>query len=227
VKAAPFIFVFTSFARADSLDAVLTRMDQAAPKFRAMSTSFHATEYSAVFDEKKDEDGTFKMRKHAKTGVVLLADFAGRDERKMRIAGSQVEMYHPKAKSVDVYDTGKIIKSVDQFLLVGFGATRADLSKNYEIALGGAETIGGTKTTRLDLTPKSKEMKKLFNEIQIWIPDGQSNPIQEKVISGTDGKDYRLFQFSKVEIRTASDPAFPDSDFQLNLPPDTKRIPMK
>src|SRR5438128_1256315 len=104
---------------ADSLDAVLLRMDQSAPKFRAVGTNFRETFHSDVFDETKSEDGSFKMRKHAKTGVVLLADFTGRDARKMRIAGSKLEMYHPKANSVDEYDTGKLIKSVDQFLLVG------------------------------------------------------------------------------------------------------------
>ena len=30
----------------------------------------------------------------------------------------------------------KMIKSVDQFLMVGFGTTRAELSKNYNIARG-------------------------------------------------------------------------------------------
>jgi hypothetical protein len=213
--------------RADTLDQVLGRMDQAAPKFRSMSTTFSASEYSDLFGDTKVEDGSFKMRKHAKTGVVLLADFTGQDARKMRIAGSQIEIYHPKANSVDIYNTGKIIKSVDQFLLVGFGTTRAELAKTYNIALGGTETIDGIQTTRLELTPKSAELKNLFNKIQLWIPDGQSNPIQEKVISGKKGKDYHLFQFKNAQIRTAADPAFPDSDFELNLLPGVKRIVVK
>jgi outer membrane lipoprotein-sorting protein len=112
---------------------------------------------------------------------------------------------------------------VDQFLLVGFGATRADLTKTYSIALGAEETIDNVKTTRLELTPKSAETQKYVNKIQLWIPDGQSSPIQEKVTT-KGGKDYYLFQFSDVQVRTAADPAFPDSDFELNLRPGVKKI---
>ena len=46
-------------------------------------------QYSDVFQETKTEDGSFKMMKDAKKGVVLLADFTGQDARKMRIDGNR------------------------------------------------------------------------------------------------------------------------------------------
>lgn len=229
MKRAIFILAIAALVRADSLDAVLARMDAAAPKFRSMSTKFQETQYSGVFQETKTEEGSFKMRKDAKKGVVLLADFFGQDARKMRIDGnhSLVEIYHPKANSVDEYNTGKTIKSVDQFLMVGFGTTKAELNKNYNIAGGVAETIDGTKTTRIDLTPKAAKMQELFTMIQLWIPEGKSNPIQEKVKTGKEGKDYYLFRFFDPQIQTSADKQFPDSDFELTLPPNVKRIPVK
>lgn len=229
MKRAFFILALALLVRADSLNEVLARMDAAAPKFRSMSTKFQETQYSEIFQETKVEEGSFKMRKDSKKGVVLLADFTGQDARKMRIDGNRnlVEFYHPKANSVDEYNTGKMIKSVDQFLMVGFGTTKAELSKTYNIGGGVSETIDGTKTTRIDLRPKSAEMQKLFTMIQLWIPDGQSNPIQEKVTTGKEGKDYYLFRFSSQQIQTSSDKQFPDSDFELNLPAGVKRIVVK
>jgi outer membrane lipoprotein-sorting protein len=209
-----------SFLSAETLQDVLRRMDQSAKTFRSLSADVHKTDYTAVYDETTVEDGTFKMMKRAKTGVVLLAEFRGRDERKLRIAGNKVEYYHPKANSVDEYDARKFTKSVDQILLVGFGVSSTDLQKDYNISAGGSETIDGRKTTRLDMTPKSAERKKVFNMIQLWIPEDQGNPIQEKRLTGKENKDYNILQFSNMKIN----PSLPDSDFELNLPPGVKRI---
>jgi outer membrane lipoprotein-sorting protein len=209
-----------SFVRAESLQDVLRRMDQAAQTFKSLSADVHKTDYTAVFDETTQEDGNFKMMKRAKTGVVLLATFTGRDPRTLRVAGNKVEYFHPKANSVDEYDARKYTKSVDSILLVGFGVSSANLQKDYDIAVGGSETINGKKTTRLDLTPKSAERKKIFNMIQLWIPEDSGNPIQEKRLLGKENKDYNLLQFSNVKIN----PPLPESDFELNLPKDVKRI---
>lgn len=212
-----------TFARADSLDDVLKRMDQAAQKFRSLTANVHHTDYTDVLSDTSEENGTFKMLKRAKTSVVFLGEFTGRDSRKVWVSGNTVKIYYPKANSVDIVDTRKFTKSADLLLLVGFGTTKAELEKTYSISLGGSEMIGTTKTTRIDLKPKSAEAKKLFNVIQLWIPDGLANPIQEKVLSGRDNKDYKLFRFSDEIIRTSADPALPASDFELNLPAGVKQ----
>ena len=213
-----------TLAPADSLDQVLTRMDQAAQKFRSLTAHVHHTTYTDVLSDTQEEEGTFKMMKQAKTGVVLLGDFVGKDARKVRIASNKIEIYYPKANEVDQFDTRKFTKSADLLLLVGFGTTKAELQKLYDISLGGPETLGSTKTTRIDLKPKSAETKKLFNIIQLWFPDGGANPIQEKVLSGKESKDYQLFQFSDEKVLTSADKPLPASDFELNLPPGVKTI---
>jgi hypothetical protein len=215
------------FVRADTLDQVLLRMDQAAQKFRSLSANVHKTVYTDSITSTDVEDGSFKMMKNGKDKFVLLAEFTGKDAYKLRLMGNQAEMYYPKAKTVQVYDTRKATKSVDQYLFVGFGTSSAELKKTYTVTLGEPETINGVKTTRIDLTPKSDEAKKLFNKIQLWIPDGKGNPIQEKIISGKTGQDYKLFQYSDPKIRTVSDPPLALSDFDLNLPTGVTRQIMK
>jgi outer membrane lipoprotein-sorting protein len=223
VTRAYLILALASLARADSLPEVLARMDAAAKEFRSLSATVHKTDYSATFDETTSEDATFKMIKAPKTPFVLLAEFTGRDPRKMRISGTQVQIYHPKANSVDIYDTQKYTKSADSLIMVGFGTSKADLLKDYDVALGGSETVLNTKATRIELMPKSEQRKKLLTKIQLWIPENKGNPIQEKILTGKEGKDYTLLQFSNEQILTAPAQLHP-ADFELNLPPDVKRF---
>ncbi len=217
------IALAASLARADSLADVLNRMDQAAAKFRSLTAHVHHIDYTDVLSDTTEEDGIFKMMKRGKT-VVFLGDFKGRDARQVWMSGNTVRIYYPKANEVDNFDTRKYTKSADLLLLVGFGTPKAELEKTYDISLGGNETIGTAKTTRIDLKPKSPEAKKLFNVIQLWIPNGGANPIQEKVLSGKENKDYKLFQFSDEKILTVADPPLPASDFDLKLPPGVKNI---
>jgi outer membrane lipoprotein-sorting protein len=220
VKRAYFILALSALSiKGDTLEAVLNRMDQAAKTFKSMSADVHKTEYSEVLDETNTEDGTFKMTKKAKSAVTLLADFQGRDGRAILIADSKAKVYHPKANSVEIYETRGAIKSVDSLLLIGFGTPRAELEKKFRITLGGlSETVDGKKATRIDLTPNSKGEQDVFNTIQLWIPENEGNPIQEKVLKG---KGYYLLQFKNRAIN----PPLPPSAFELNLPKDVKVIP--
>jgi len=208
-----------SSAGADVLSDVLLRVDQAAQKFRSVSTGVREIHYSALFDETKLEQGTFKMRKLAKTGAVLLIDFMGLDRRTILIGGNQLKIYYPKANSVNIYNTSKVVKSVDQFLLVGFGTSNSELQRTYHVSLGGERNDRDHETTRIELRPKKAETQTLINTIELWIPDGQGTPVQEKLIVGGNSKDYYLFEFLNPQVHTLSDPALPDSDFELSLPP--------
>jgi hypothetical protein len=224
VKRAYLILALAASLRADALSDVLQRMDQAAQKFRSLSADVRKTDYTDVLSDTTVEEGTFKLMKSGKEKFILLADFKGQDAHVVQMTPAQVKIYHPKANSVEIYETRKYTKAADQYLMVGFGTTAADLQKTYAVTLGGTETVNGVKTTRLDLAPKSAEAKKLVTQIQLWIPEGQANPIQEKMLSGKEGKDYKLFQFSNTKIRTVSDPALPASDFDLKLPAGVKEI---
>lgn len=224
MKRVYFILALAASLRADSLNDILQRMDQAAQKFRSLSAKVRKTDYSDVLSDTTVEEGTFNLMKNGKDKFVLLGDFTGQDAHTVQMTPLQVKIYHPKANSVEIYDTRKYTKAADQYLMVGFGTTAAELQKTYTVTLGGAETVDGVKTTRLDLAPKSAEAKKLVTKIQLWIPEGQANPIQEKMLSGKEGKDYKLFQFSNAKIRTTSEPALPASEFELKLPPGVKEI---
>jgi len=134
----------------------------------------------------------------------------------MAVKGHKGLMYYPKAKVADEYDLNQLTGALDQFLLLAFGTSGADLRKTYEVTLAGSDKINGTPASRLELRPKTDELKKYITKIELWIPDGVANAIQEKVT--TPSGNYNLVSYSNVKIN----PNIPDSAFDLKLPKDVQ-----
>jgi outer membrane lipoprotein-sorting protein len=78
--------------------------------------------------------------------------------------------------------------------------------------------VGSQPTTRLQLTPKSQELLKLASTIELWIPEGQSYPVQEKFFEPS--KNYKLVTYSAIKMN----PELPGAAFDLKLPPGTKQV---
>ncbi len=216
-----FILAYAVCMRAEPLDTVLARMDRAAKEFKSMTAKVNQTDYTAVIDESRKQSGEIRL-KRGKGGVVMLVDFEQPEHNVFHLAGHQAEIYYPKANTVQVYDIGKHVSgSIEQFLLAGFGTPLAELQKAYTIIDGGSATLGSVQTTRIELTPKGSDVRQYVSKIELWIPDGQSSPIQEKVTKPS-GKDYTQFDYSDLKINPNPPP--PDSAFELTVPPGTKKI---
>lgn len=204
-------------ARAEALADVLARMDRAAQDFRALSANMKRVQFTAVINEANEMDGVVRL-KRIKGGTAGIVDFQQPERRTVYISGRTVQIYYPKANTVEIYDSSKYTANIDQFMLLGFGTSSAELHKSYDLKMSGAETIGGLATTRIELTPKSAELAKLIARIELWIPEGQDTPIQEKVTEPS--KNYELIVYSDVKLN----PSLPDSSFELKLPASVKKI---
>jgi outer membrane lipoprotein-sorting protein len=216
LRIALFAFAFTSL-RGEALNDILARMDRAAVKFQSFSATTKRIEYTAVFDGKEEKTGVMRLKK-AKGGMQGVVIFAEPDPKTIYFAGKTLQVYYPKANSVEIYDAGKHTNVIDEIILLGFGTSGAELHKNYQVTLAGTETLNGIHTSRLELIPKSDEVRQYASKIELWIPEGESNPIQEKVTQ--PNKDYNLVQFSDRKIN----PPLLDSDFSLKLPPGVKKV---
>jgi outer membrane lipoprotein-sorting protein len=219
---APFlILIVFGSARADSIEEILARMDDSARKFKSVSADVHRVEFTAVINETSEEDGHMRL-KRSKNGILGVVEFTGSDARSIGFRGHLIEMYLPKAKTVQRADTSKYTSSLDAYLLLAFGtATSKELKGAYDITAGGAETIDGKKTARLELSPKSAEVRKLATKIELWIPDGDTIALREKITEPS--KNTVTFTYSGVKIN----PSLPDSDFELKIPAGTKSVQIK
>jgi len=217
--------VLTSIGlRAEALEDILARMDQSARSFRTFSAKIKRIEFTKVLPNDKDETDGVRRLKRIKGETIGIVEFFGKNPETIRFSAKTVENYFPNAKRVDVYDAskfGKLGKQVDQLLLLGIGVTSADLRRDFDITAAGTEMIGGKPTTRLQLIPKDRDLKKQAEKIELWIPEGGSIPLQSKVTL-TSGN-YDQANYSDVQMN----PALPDSAFELNAPPDVKRVQVK
>src|SRR5580704_5460361 len=61
-------------ARADSLDAVIARMDRAAREFKSAAADLKQVEYTAVIKESTEESGVLRIKRSNK-GVTALTEY--------------------------------------------------------------------------------------------------------------------------------------------------------
>jgi outer membrane lipoprotein-sorting protein len=222
-----FVFVAAvagSALSAESLDEILARMDQSARSLRTFSAKIKRIEFTKVLPNDKEETDGVRRVKRANGKTIGMVEFFGKNPQTIRLAEKTVEVYSPTSKRVEVWDAskfGKLGKQADQLLLLGIGVSSADLRRDFEIKAGGTESIDGKPTTRIELIPKDKDLKKQAEKIELWIPEGGNIPVQSKV-TRTSG-DYELWLYSDPQLN----PVLPDSAFELNVPADVKRVPMK
>jgi outer membrane lipoprotein-sorting protein len=201
---------------ADTLPEIFTRMDQSAAVFKSMTAEMKRLDHTAVINDTSEERGSIALRKTSK-GVQGLVDSTFPDKRTMSFAGRQFQFYLPKINTIQIYDVGKRRDQVDQFLVLGFGTSGKELQKSYNVKLGGAETLNGVKTTRLELIPKDPAALELFQRVDLWIPEDGSHAVQQKVF--LKGGDYKLMTYSGIKIN----PPVTDASFDLKAPKNAKK----
>ncbi|MGH9594350.1 MAG: LolA family protein [Bryobacteraceae bacterium] len=128
-------------------------------------------------------------------------------------------MYNPKTKRVEEYDLGKRKALVDQFLLLGFGTSGSSLDKGYLVTFLGEEDLDNRKTLKLELTPKSDDVRNQVSKIHIWFDEATWLPAQQKFFETGSG-DYLLIRYTNVirNVRIA------DSEFKPRWPKNTVRV---
>jgi outer membrane lipoprotein-sorting protein len=211
-------------AWAENLHDVLARMNREADSFRQITAQLKKTEFTAVLDDRSVESGKLWL---ARTGhkIAMRVDITQPQPKAVGVEGDAAQVYYPKmgkTGTVQIYDLGKAGALVDQFLVLGFGSSGKELLKNYAVTLGGEETVGGQKTSRLVLVPKSAKVLEQIQKVELWIPLDAGHPVQQKIYE--PGGNYYLFTYSDLKLN----PGLPESAFRLNLPEGVhKEFPQK
>lgn len=206
----------SGLAAADTLDAVLNRMNQEAASFHEMTARFKKATYTAVLNDTTQETGSLWLKRSG-SNVQMRTEITQPDPRSVGVAGNAAQIFYPKINTVQIYDLGKNKGLVDQFLLLGFGGSGRDLQRSYTVRFAGQETLDGRPASHLLLTPKSKEALEQFKQVELWIPETGGHPVQQKFLQ--PGGDYYLVTFSDIQMN----PTLPDSAFRLQLPANVKK----
>lgn len=206
-----------SVANGQNVQAVLARMDAAAPKFHGLSANVEMVTYTAIINDKTDESGTFKMQRLKSGEVRAIVDFPGpADARTIAFLGRIVRIYYPNSKAYQDFDVGKNIDVLNQFLLLGFGSSGRDLAANYDITTEGQEKVAGRDTTKLLLLPKTQQVKERLSKVEIWVPNDASYPVQQE-FSEPSGN-YKIVTYTDVKLNPPI-----KGTLELKLPKGAKR----
>lgn len=194
---------------ADQLNAVLTRMDQTAQKFKTTQADFTWDQYQKVVDETETQKGTLYFRR-AKGGIEMAAQITEPSKKYVVFSDSKVRMYEPPPLDREtIYNTGKNKADVESFMVLGFGGGGHALLKSFDVRYLGTEDAQGVKADKLELVPKSQRTRNTFSQIVLWIDPARGISVQQKLLS-PEG-DYRLAKYSNIQLN----PKIPEDVFKL------------
>jgi len=198
-----------------TIDAVLKQLDASAKEFRSLAADLERTKVTVVVNDRSTETGQILVRRDDKMRIDLTQP----DRRTILRDGNALYVYNPKIKRVEQYDLSKHRELVDQFLLLGFGTSGADLKKSYLVTLLGEDMLDKQKVILLELTPKSEEVRKQVSKIHLWIDESTWLPAQQKFFETGSG-DYFIIRYTSV-LRNVK---IHDSRFKPHWPRGTTKI---
>jgi outer membrane lipoprotein-sorting protein len=209
-------FCLAAFAvtlSADSaLDAILARMDKAAPNFRGMTAEVNMVEYQKILDDHTTDQGSLAMQRKGKDVRAVLTF----PDRVIGFLGKVVKIYWPKLGTYQDYEIGKNSDVLNQFLLLGFGSSGRELAQSYNITLIGNEKVAGQDVSKLVLIPKDPKVQERLTKIEVWIPLDGANPVQQQFYEPSGN--WRKVTYSNILLN----PAMPGT-LEMKLPPGIKR----
>ncbi len=198
-----------------TIDAVLKQLDASAKEFRSLAADLERTKVTVVVNDRSTETGQILVRRDDKMRIDLTQP----DPRTILRDGNALYVYNPKIKRVEQYDLSKHRELVDQFLLLGFGTSGADLKKSYLVTVLGEDMLDKQKVILLELTPKSDEVRNQVTKIHLWIDESTWLPAQQKFFETGSG-DYFIIRYTSV-VRNVK---IHDSRFKPHWPRGTTKI---
>jgi outer membrane lipoprotein-sorting protein len=212
------VALFTAGAGAQSLESTLGHMDTLSKGFRGVTADVRKISFTYFAKDTDEESGRIFLYRASPQDMRMLVEFTKPQERAVSYAKNKVLMYLPKANTVQEYNLGKESRLVDQFLLLGFGSSGADLRKSYSIKYVEMTTIDGEKADHLLLEPKAGEAKDHVRGIDLWIANPGGYPVRMKVLQPS--KDTMEFQYSNLKLNPSS---LTEASVRLKLPKGVKK----
>lgn len=190
------LLAFSAAGSAQSTEAVLARMDQAAPSFHGMFANLRMVEFNALLQSQTDEAGNLQMQRLKPGDVRAIVTFEG--SRTLAFEGRKLVIYYPKLNAYNEIDMGKHGIAVNQYLLLGFGSSGKELARSYTIQFEGIEKVAGRDTSKLLLDPKDPSVKQRLQKIEIWVPNDTANPVQQQFYEPSGN--YRKVTYSGIVV---------------------------
>lgn len=215
------IFVFGSIAisetNAQGVTTVLTKMDKYYNARQNLQADIMMEKRNNQLDETDVSQGkVWYVPAKGKEQMAIRLNWLKPTEESLLVLSGLYKLSRPRLK---MEYRGKVEKAKNNANVAGplsfMSMSKKQLNDNYTTKILGEETLkDGTRTIRLQLTPKKTQKYKLA---EVWV-DGNGKPLQMKVIENNNDSTTVLLTNTKDNVE------FPRDIWQLNTPKGTEII---
>jgi len=201
-----------------TVDSVLAQMEKSNtsyPYIQAKIETKTYTSFVASFDNPKI--GKVWISRTGTAPRQIKIDYDKPVKEQYLIDKGKFTKYDPTHKNGTVFSFSKEDQAEGECILLGLCQSSARIKQNYTISLANPETIGGVKTTVVELVPKEAKRAANIKSIRLWLDSSKWYPIQTRVY--TPNGNYRNSLFTDIAVSTKS---FPTSVFDLKIPKDVE-----
>lgn len=197
-----------------TLESVLHELDSRAHGFKGFTADIERTKVTVVVNDKSTEQGTIAVR-----GDKMRLEMTKPDSRTILRDGDDFYIYTPGLKRVEEYNLGGKRQMVDSFVLLGFGNSGKELQSQYLLSFMGESPVDNRKAVKLELTPKSDDVRQQIAKIDLWLDESNWLPVQQQFFeAGTD--DYFIIHYTNIVPNARID----ENTFKPKWPKGTQRL---
>src|SRR5262245_2424655 len=146
---------------------VLLQMDQTNQSLSDLTADVTETKVTIVVNDTSVSTGKLFYRRE-KNGSRTKLEYEKPELKTLLIDKGKVLIYEPKIKHLQEIDLNKNC-SQEVFFVTGIGQSGAAIAKSYDVKLMSEESLDGTKTSVLELKPKSEKASAMFAKIVLWV----------------------------------------------------------
>ncbi len=215
-SAAFFICVFAVSETNAQINQILKQMESRYRKLKTLRTRVIYEKYDFILKESDKREGNLIYLSLKKRNVLLRVDWK-KPEESLAIVDRQYVLYMPRLRQAIVGSTETQLKNISTARnpLAFINMSTTQLKANYKLKYLGAEKLSsGTKTWRLEITPKIAQS---YKSAELWI-DGNGMPVQMKVTDKNGDTSSVLLNGLKRNVRIKR------TEFKINLPKGTRFI---
>ena len=228
----PGLCVSAAPADQKELQQILLQLDTAAASFHSTlaDVEFETVQTDPAF-EKDIDKGTVEYKRNGKSFQMAVHFREEANDvqngkpanykpvpKELVVSGGKVTLFEKLTNQVHTRDASKF----ESYMILGFGASGAQLADKWEIAYLGTEPLmdGKTsvKTAKLELVAKDPDVRKLFPKVTIWVDPARAVSLKQAFDEGQGQS--RTCYYSNIKLN----PTLPDSDFTINSDSKTKTM---
>lgn len=181
-----------------NLQAVMSQIDAAAPKFQDTEADVSVDLYTAVVQQHETQSGTtaFHRVNGALEMITHLAAASDQPAIDILYKNGELDVYYPTQKQETILAAGANRGEYDSMLATGFGATSKDLNAAWTVTFQGMESVDGVQAAKLDLAPKDENIRNNFSHVIIWVDLARDISLKQSMVQ-PDG-DSRTATYSNI-----------------------------